>query len=183
MVPIARVDISPAVGMPYKDVDVTAFVDPTNTAGVMLEIINLTDAAGYDWGVRNNGSGDNHEDQLYKAGHTWVAIGVDGADIFEAYRENVNIHFYIVGYITNDEGGFLLNAVDKTPARNSVWNDIDISVQTGAETALSAFFLVKGQLGNTYGLRKNGSTDNRVNQIYLATVLHGGMMSIDKTEK
>lgn len=183
MIPVARTDISPAVGMPYKDVDVTAHLggDAGSVAGVMLEIINTVGTA-YAWGVRKNGSGDTFEGDLYKSGHTWAAIGIDAGDIFEAYIENAAIKIYIVGYILNTEGGFLVNGVDKTVARDAGWHDMDISGDTGGDTAICAFFLVEGTLGQNYGFRKNGSGDNRKQQIYLAANLHGGMMSVDGGE-
>jgi len=182
MVPVTRQEISPVAGMPYKDVDVTAYVDPGNTAGVMLEIINTSGATYYKWGVRKNGSGDTLENILMKIGHTWAAIGVDSNDVFEAYVENAAIKIYIVGYITNAEGGFLTNTVNKTVARDAAWHDINISGDTGGDTAICAFFLVQGSLGQSYGFRKNGSTDERKSQIYLSDNLHGAMMSVDGSE-
>jgi len=180
MVPVTRVDITPAAGS-YLDIDVTAHVSAGATAGVMLEIINTNAGTNLVWGVRKNGSGDTHENLLRKGGHTWVAIGIDGNDIFEAYVQSTLVKVYIVGYITDAEGGFLLNAVDKSLGSTGSWLDINISGDTGGDTAICAFFLIRGS-SVYYGLRKNGSSDTRTGQIYPSNSFHGAMMSVDGGE-
>lgn len=182
MVPVTRTNISPAAGA-WTDVDVTAFVDPGNTAGVMLEVVNVSGGL-LSWGVRKNGSGDTLYDDITLTSHTYVAIGVDASDIFECKIESTDIEVYIVGYIKNGEGSFFTNAVNKSLGVTLSWQDIDISGDTGGETAICAFFLMNMTVGlsRDYGLRKNGSGDNR-KQDGTANDLRGAMMAVDGNEK
>lgn len=182
MIPVARTQLADVALSTWTDVDVSAYVDAGNTAGIMLEIVN-TAGIEYVWGARKNGSSDTLTGGIEDTGHTWVAIGIDSNDIFEFYMTNTAIDLFIVGYISNSEGSFFTNAVDKSLVSTGSWVDIDISGDTGGNTATLAFFLVTrlGAASSNWGLRKNGSTDNRTSSIF-GDDLRGAMMSVDGSE-
>lgn len=186
-VPVARTDITPGTFGSWVDVDVSSYVDAGNTAGVILHVVNSNYNQRY-FGVRRNGSSDTfYGDSPGDAdSHQWVAVGVDSDDIFEAkiegFYSTAYVELYIVGYITNDEGAFFTNAVDKTPASTG-WNDIDISSDTGSDTAIFALNLVYGNLdvASLCAFRQNGSTDAQAEHVN-ADELGGGFVPVDGSE-
>lgn len=184
MIPVARTQLADVPLSAWTDVDVSAYVDAGNTAGIILEIVNPTGTE-YVWGIRKNGSSDPRKKGLEDTGHTWVAIGVDSNDIFEFYMANTAIDFYIVGYISSSEGAFFTNAVNKSLGSTGSWIDIDISGDTGGDTAVMAFWqIVNTSVGTThnFGLRENGSTDDRKTGGLFQNDLRGAMMSVDVNE-
>lgn len=178
---VTRTDISPGTTGSWTDVDVTSYVDAGNTAGVILHIVNDSSTV-YDYGVRKNGSTDDRYNEIKDGNqHTWIAVGVDSNDVFEAKIENASLKIYIVGYISNDEGTFQTNATLYQNTSSETWQDLDISSDTGTDTALAAFFdctYTQSTMYN-YGLRKNGSTDNRLQR---CMEHFGAMMACDANE-
>jgi len=93
--------------------------------------------------------------------HLWGHVGVDSSRIFEYYAGSTLMKLWVVGYFTSD-AVFFDNAVDKSLSSTSAWTDIDISSDTGADTAIGAYFeMTKTAQTQGWGFRKNGSTDNR----------------------
>jgi len=185
MIPVARTEIAPAAGG-WNDVNVTALVAAGATAGVFLEFVN-TNVASYEIGVRKNGSGDTIVGELPNnaAGwHHFLFIGVDANDIFECYIENAEVKVYITGYIKNSEGSFETNAIDKTASCGvGAYADVDISGDTGGETALCAFFLLDNTVNvvRAWALKEKGSGDDfylNLNNLCLT----GAAMSVDGSE-
>lgn len=157
---IMPVEITPGSASAWIDADVSAYV-PSGAMGVILHLVNNTIAKGV--GFRKNGSTDNRTQSLGATSHFWSAVGVDANRILELYAEDItNIDVYLVGYYTND-AVFFTNAVNKSLTTTGAWTDINISSDTGADTAIGAIFEVKdsGSSSDYYGLRKNGSTDDR----------------------
>ena len=137
------------------------------------------------WGVRKNGSADT---AIYKSihpeSHTWAAIGLDANRVFEANVTSASlVKIYLIGYVPDGAGAFLDSAVNKSPATGS-WLDVDISADTGADTAKIAFLFVKNTtLGHKdYGLREKGSTDNRIGDVGNFHLL-GAFIPVDSVEK
>jgi len=184
MIPIARTEVSHSTDDAWTDVDVTAYVDAGNTAGVVLEIVNPTGTE-YVWGVRKNGSTDDITGVIEDNGHTWAVVGVDSNDIFELYLNDASqVDVYLVACVHNDEGSFLTDASDVTPVTAEAWTDVDISTITGAETATFAFLVIYNYPSNNFvGVRKNGSTDDRHASNQLEGDLRGYMIGVDNAEK
>lgn len=181
MIPVTRTDISPGAFGSWQDVDVSAYVDAGNTAGVMLEIIGTGENP---YAVRKNGSSDERYIDMYFSYHTFIAVGIDEDDIFEAKIADSSIHIYIVGYIKNDEGAFFTNGIDKSLGSTAEWIDIDISGDTGDDTAKCAFFEVYvGSTGGSgyHGFRQNGSEDTWTAREWKNSHI-GGMMAVDGGE-
>jgi hypothetical protein len=175
-------DISPGTAGSWTDVDVSAYI-PSGATGVILQWSNPT-ATDYVYGVRNNGSTDDPTvDQIAKGNSQgWFMVGVDANRIFEAYVENTALKTYLLGY-TMSGVTFFTNWVDKTPTTDGTWQDIDISSDSGGDTAIGAIFYVLSQSGNgrSYGLRKNGSTDELYTQLRAETG-NLGIIGVDSSE-
>lgn len=158
-------DITPGTKGSWQDADVSGSV-PSGATGVILHVYTGSIAAGRAVGFRKNGSTDNRIDDLWGDSHFWVAVGVDSNRVLELYAEDTYVNFSLVGYFGSD-ASFFTNAVDKSLGSTGSWTDIDISSDTGGDTAIGAIFEVIGvNWPRDYGFRKNGSTDNRVKRHY-----------------
>jgi len=183
--PINRVEITPTTASSYVDVDVSAYVDAGKTAGVILEIVN-TSGTEYRWFARKNGSTDDWYGVIEDTGHTWYAVGVDSNDILECYVTNTtNVDIFIVGYIKKAEGYFFTNFSNNITQGlgTGSWYDRNLSeYSVGNDIIKTVFLLIGNNSAHTeYGFRKNGSTDNRIADIF-AGDKRGAMMSVDENE-
>jgi len=156
--PITPTEVTPGSSGSWQDVDVSGSI-PSGATGVILHLVNNS-ASNRDIGIRKNGSTDARLQDLVKSGHCWMAIGVDGSRIFEAYVESTtDLDVYLVGY-TMSGVTFNTNATDKSLGTTGAWTDIDCS--TEAPSAIGLIFEVgEPVLAKSYGLRKNSSTDDR----------------------
>ena len=186
---VAVTDITPTRDGNWNDVDVTSFVgtDAGSVAGVLLEIQSEATSGGLTFGVRKNGSSDTYTEEIFTEEHFYYGIGVDGSDILEIWVDDANLSVFIHGYITTAEGFFLTNAVDKSENTNlDSWEDVDISGDTtsaGTANAIVAFAQVRGDgTFQNFGIRENGSTDNRVASIINADTNLGTMVGCDASE-
>jgi len=147
MIFIDPVEITPGSAGAWIDIDVSSYV-PAGATGVVLHFVNTHASNYYYIGQRKNGSTDNRYGQLFSDCHTWSAIGIDANRVLEAYVGNTtSIDIYIVGYYTSD-AVFNTNAVDKSLSNTGAWYDIDISGDTGADTATGAILEIKGSTSN-----------------------------------
>lgn len=159
--PITPVEVTPGTAGSWQDVNVSAYV-PAGATGVILRLVhNTNDLTQWAVGLRKNGSSDNRTGYIQPYDQSWAAIGVDSNRIFEAYvGSTTSIDIYLVGY-TMSGVTFFTNAYDKSLTTTGVWTDIDC--HTEAPNAIGLIFEFKGA---TYlygkGLRKNGSTDGRI---------------------
>lgn len=148
---ITPVDITPAVTNNFVDVDVSAYVSATAT-GVFIH----TDGAGGGVRIRKNGSTDNY---TASAAPRWMSCGLDASKIVEIkLTTGATAKTYLVGY-TESESVWFTNAVDKTIVNVGVYNDIDMSADTGADTAIAVFGAVNGYAGRL-AVRKKGSVND-----------------------
>jgi hypothetical protein len=165
----APVDVTPGSTSAWVDVNVSANV-PAGATGVILQMLNTSGSSTYHYGVRNNGSTDGWmvgTQATALAGSTSLfMVGVDGSRIFECYIQNTAVKTYLLGYTTAG-ATFFTNAVDKSTTTTGSYVDIDISGDTGANTAIGAIFIIKNTSGTakTFNLRKNGSSDDRYTSV------------------
>ncbi len=154
------INITPGTTDSWVDIDVSSYIKSGST-GVLLRIELLHNSS---YGIRKNGSTDNRLKNTIAAGLCWAAIGIDENGILEIYNTaSSGYTFWLVGFF--DSGAtFFTNSVEKTVTASGVitpvFYDIDISGDTGEDTAIAAIFELDGY--TTWCLRKNGSTDNRV---------------------
>lgn len=159
---ITPVEITPGTADAWVDCDVSTYV-PAGATGVILHVV-VTVGAVYDFSFRKNGSTDARVSRFSDTGtgNSWVAVGVDTNRVLELYLDDItNMDVYLVGYY-GSEAAFFTNAPNKSLSTTAAWTDIDISADTGAETAIAAVFDISGsETAYYFGLRKNGSTDAR----------------------
>ena len=174
------VEITPGTANAWTDADVSAYI-PAGATGVILHFVNPSGDT-YTIGARKNGSTDNRIAGLYTHVHCWGGIGVDGSRILELYVGHITeIDIYLVGYF-QAESVFFTNAPDKSLSVTGAWTDIDISADTGADTALQAIFEVCDvDFAYETGFRQNGSTDARINSVYLHNMF-GVIIGVDGSE-
>lgn len=159
--PVDPVECTPGTANAWTDVDVSAYV-PSGATGISLHCVNKGNDP-YTLGLRKNGSTDNRRLGLGTGvgkAHCWAAIGIDADRIFEAYVGDATyINIYLVSY-TVAGVTFFTNAYFKSPATGA-WVDIDCATET--PNAIGLIFELHGTSpGTAMGLRKKGSSDNRI---------------------
>ena len=144
----------------WRDVDCSDII-PSEATGVILHIVNTNTSSTRAHGVRKNGSTDNRTQVAGINSHHWAMIGVDSSRIFEAYvASTTDIDIYVVGYAKSGVT-FKTNADDKSLGTTDTWLDIDCS--TEAPSAIGIIIEIPSSSWNyLFGLRKNGSSDDRV---------------------
>lgn len=145
----------------WQDVDVSAYI-PATASGVYIEFVETLGLSEQDVGARKNGSTDTHIGALRRAGHQGMCVGVDGNQVFEAYAESSTVDIYLVGYFESG-ASFFTNAVTQTPSTGGVFEDFDISSDTGGDTAIAAcagLSMPGGVTSISSALRVNGSSDD-----------------------
>jgi hypothetical protein len=173
---ITPVNVTPSATGAYEDVDVSAHI-PSGATGVILHLVNTHASNSSTCRIRKNGSTDDFNDDMHSVSHTWLCIGVDGSRIFEA-RVGATTTIYLVGYFES-EAVFFTNAVIKNVSTSDVWEDMSIASDTGSDTAIGAIFTMRDFSIDDWGLRKNGSTDNRfVN----SNAVTGAIVGVDGSE-
>jgi hypothetical protein len=145
----------------YEEVDVDDYIAslPAGVTGVALRVINThTSAMGYRY--RKNGSTDDLSGAVTASAQVQAFVGLDASNIFEFYRVSTTISIYIVGYFIDVT--FLTNLTDVSTATTGSWADLD----SGQSSAIGLILLAHptSTTSYDYGLRKNGSTDDRHNR-------------------
>jgi hypothetical protein len=156
-------EITPGTADAYTDADVSASV-PSGATGVLLHVVNTHATTAFVFGCRKNGSTDARQKAIYQTSHMWVATGVDANRILELYVDDTtSLDVYLVGYF-DGSAVFNTNATDISMSTATAWTDVDINVNDGAIAAIVEVYNPTTSLG--CGLRKNGSTDNRITNVY-----------------
>ena len=110
-------------------------------------------------GERKTGSTDSPNQ--YSDYHVWAIIGCDGSQQVDLYKDNTQIHYFLIGYVTSG-AIFLTNAVNKSPAAEGSYVVTDCSAS--APSAVMLFFRIRDSNIKAWAIRKNGSTED----IYVA---------------
>ena len=157
----SRTDISPATTGSWQDADLDSSVAgiPAGAGVAIIEIRSTT--AEYNVGLRNNGSTDNRTNTIYADGtgnsRQWALCPFDSNHILEAWRGNANVTFWIHGYIQSGVTGYT-NALDRSITNTAAWTDLT-ALPAGATGGIYEIVL---STNDQWGLRMNGSTDNRL---------------------
>jgi len=160
--PITPTEIVASGAGSWVDMDASALI-PEGATGVILHIVNIVTGTQY-YGIRKNGSSDDLYDAVAQNTHCWAMIGVDANRAFEAKVSNVaNFDIFVVGY-TMAGVTFKTNADDMSLGTTGSWQSIDCS--TEAPGAIGLIWEIKGIASNEFGLRKNGSSDDRHKDTY-----------------
>lgn len=161
--PVTITEITPG-STGWQTVDLTTYFgsDAGNVAGVILEFENNNSGSSYANGARKYGSTDTHTLVQTNNSHSFVWCGVDSSDRIEINVGSTSlINVYLHAYYLNSEAVFLTNWTDKSISATATWTDIDISSDSGSDTATAAIFLMKNTstTGRYYGgFRDNGSS-------------------------
>jgi hypothetical protein len=177
------IDISPAGTGAWVDVDVSSYM-PAGATGAILHEVNTTGSARV-YGVRKKGSTDTwmtQGDTSRANSHGYLMVGLDPNGVFELYQEENDVDTYLIGY-TMSGATFFTNAVDKSIGTTAAWTDVDISSDTGADTAIGAIFIVRNTLAGDVlgGVRKNGSTDDFYHEVDHGDA-HVALVGVDGNE-
>lgn len=158
---ITPVDVSTGTTGSYVDIDVSGSVSGDATAAIILIKYG---ASGSTSGVRKNGSTDDLKGANVGLTQAWTVVGLDGSKIFEMYIDNADIDCYLYGYLET-ECTMFTNSVDKSTGTTGSYVDVDISADTGGNTAIAAICTILNTADSFASrvvyLRKNGSTDDR----------------------
>jgi len=164
--PLEPIEVVLTTANNWTDVDLDDYTSGLG-ADVTGVILCCADVGGGNpaFGLRKNGSTDNRTATVYYYSLFWAAIGVDSNHIFEVYVGNTTtIDIYIAGY-TETGVVFLTSAIDKSLTVANAWTDIDCTFET-YDAAIGLIFEVVGnQTEYKFGLRNNGSSDNRTNDV------------------
>jgi len=155
--PITPTEITAGAASEWTSMDAGALA-PAGTTGLILHCVN-TSISPREISLRKNGSTDDRHGDMRPSVHFWAMIGVDASRIFEAYVESTtDIDIYVVGY-TKAGVTFKTNADDMSLATDDQWVAMDCS--TEAPSAIGLIFEIISTLTYQFGLRKNGSSDDR----------------------
>lgn len=137
-------------------------VVPLGTVGAIVRFVN-TGGSTRVIAVRKNGSTDSAGVSLLRAGnHAQFNVGLDGSLIFESFIDSADVEVWLEGFwYDSAHVVFFDNMVSKTLTPNGTWQDIDISADTGSDTAIGVICQINHNDGSqiSYGARKNGSSD------------------------
>lgn len=154
------IDVSPSSAGTWATVDVSSYV-PVGATGVILRYDISNSGGDRDLGFRHGDSTDNRTLNVELEKADFAFAGLNSSRQFDAYVEINTVDVYLVGYTTNGVT-FFTNSANKTLGANSTWTDVSIAADTGADTAIGAIVEIVHTTNNdTWGIRKNGSTDNR----------------------
>ena len=83
----------------------------------------------------------------------------------------------------DERGKIFHRPIDKTVVADNTWRDVDISAETGGDTAIGAIFTVLTTAGasRSYALRKKGSSDDRFSDLRAETPTLG-LIGVDANE-
>jgi hypothetical protein len=144
----------------WTDIDLSGDV-PTGATGAIFRIYS---ANGASYGLRKNGSTDNRYKYLDYGYHQFAIIGLDANRKCEGKISDTGVDFFLIGY-TESDAAFSTNAIDKSLGATGAWTDIDLSANI-AVGSVAAIFEVVTSSAAAFGLRKNGSSDNRISTLY-----------------
>ncbi len=147
-------DITNLLDNTWTEKDVSA--QCPNAVAVIVEY-EVTGGSNPGLGLRKNGSTDTETHNV--TDHYWQIVGLDGSQIFEHFAADVTFDkLYLIGYI---KSGVVcpLNPPSKVLSALSTWEVQDWSVEAPPARILFIRWGA-GVSGKSYGLRKNGSSEN-----------------------
>lgn len=143
----------------WQDIDLSGDV-PIDATGAIFRVVN-GGSIDRSYGLRKNGSTDDRYEDLRGYKQQYAIIGLDANRKCEGKIEGTYLDFFLIGY-TEEDATFFTNASDKSIATLTTWTDIDLSSDIAVGSVAAIFEVVNGSISyQNFGLRKNGSTDNR----------------------
>lgn len=149
----------------WTDIDLSVFGVPAGATGAIVHIHNISSGV-RPWGVREKGSTDTNFGDMSGDAHCWGMIGIDANRKLQfknltAFPDKVEM--YLVGYTKAGVAFFVNGVLSGLGLPNNSWQVLDLSASVPAG-ALGVIVEVFVNVSGTYnyGLRKNGSSDNRI---------------------
>jgi parallel beta-helix repeat protein len=175
----------------WENVDVSAYV-PAGATGVILRsgrtpgVLEWFLASGpgdFKYAVRKRGSSDTWmRDKVEGSyGQHLHLIGLDATRMFQFYREHSSIDLHLLGY-TMAGVEYFTDSVDKSLTVAGSWQDIDISADTGADTAIGAIVAVATYEHELFGVRPKGSSDDLYYQTFDYDACTFAVVGVDENE-
>ena len=148
----------------WTDIDLSSDVPEGATGGIFR--IHNTYSSARKYGLRKKGSTNDKFYELHGYQQAYAVIGLDANRKCQGKIESLNVDFYLVGY-TEVDATLQTNETNKSLGTISTWTDIDLSanIPEGAVAAMFHVLNTNTGSGKEFGLRKNGSSDNRHNII------------------
>jgi len=161
--PITPTEVTPGVAGSWEDVDCSALI-ASGATGVIIHWENADPTTNRDLGLRKKGSTDDRHDDVVANSHGWAWVGVDEDRYFQAYVSTVtDQHIWVVAYTTVG-APFFMNGKDRSLTGTGAWTDIDLAAACpGAKLIMVE--TVSTYVNSKYGVRKNGSTDDRYQNV------------------
>ena len=158
---VTRANVAPAISA-WNTVNLSTNDVPANSIAVLRFICNDTNTRNF--GVRRKGGADTRIGSIYDTSQVTVFVCTDASSIIEVNIDSTEVEVWIEGYldtdyVTPDTSGAL---TDITPGTSGSYQTIDISTETGAETATAALIEYNSGLSNrSFGYRYKGqATDD-----------------------
>lgn len=136
----------------WQDIDCSA--EAPGAIGLIFEVNNNASSY-YAVGMRTKGSTDNRTNTIRRRNTFTIIVGCDGNQVCQGYSGISSIDFHLVGYVTAG-AVFNTNATDLSLLVSAVWTDLS-PLPAGAGMG---FIEVVDTTPYSYGLRKNGSSEN-----------------------
>ena len=146
----------------WTDIDLSGDV-PAGATGAIFRVVST---GVLSFGLRKNGSADDRYKDIFTNRQQFAIIGLDANRICEGKIESTAVDFFLIGY-TESDATFSTNATDKSIATTTTWTEIELSSDIAAGSVAAIFEVVNGGTSFNFGLRKNGSADDRHGDIYL----------------
>lgn len=164
-------DVSIGATTAWTDMDLSGTIPATGILAAIL--VTNPSATPYEFGLRCNGSTDDRHTDIAAGTQIMFYVPLDGARICEGYIEHTDVNFYLAGYFTLAGGtaGDVIqvwtNGQELSVGSLNTWVNVDSDVYLSAY-AQAAVVEIINTVGASplYGVRPDGSTDNRCNHPY-----------------
>ena len=139
----------------WTDIDLSANL-PAGAVAAIFEVVN-SDSSSRMFGLRKNGSTDEHYNDTFATSHRCYVVGVDDNRKCEGKAEGSSVDFYLIGYLTM--GIAETNGIDRSIGSLDTYVDI---TETNAPAGATGVFVAFVTVGSAYSFaaRKNGATDD-----------------------
>ena len=149
----------------WQTIDASHWVHPLAT-GLIIHINHRDPGTENACGLQPHGGSGFNASTMLRNTQTWALVGLDSEKKFDAYSEKAPwMDFWVMGY-TNRNVVWLTEPLDCMPPVLDIWHTLDFSITH--PNAIAALFSI-GPVADRevkYGLRKYGSTDDRVEQAF-----------------
>ena len=132
-VPSGVPDISPAVGLPWKEIDLSSYV-PVGTTGALVEVVETGDNNGKSGVVR--GRDDDRDymsnlafEEILKKQHRYQIVQVGSDRKIEGYIEHTDVAFKLLAYTIGSDPSYIFSsgvAPEVFPAVTKEWTTVDV---------------------------------------------------------